>query len=474
MTNRHTIARFILIALVLAGTGCKKELNVYPTTQEVNGDIITDQTSATTALNGVYYCFADAGTDYNGVPTTLWYNDHEQTPSQLSGMISYTYGGGGYDQHLYNAKTAGFLTLWTYGYKLVNAANGFLENLAPATGVTAASKAQMTAEARFLRAYGNSTLLLYFGQCFDTTSAYGIILRDQLTTTANTNMPRATVAASYDSILSDLDAAIPALPSLNTASYYANSWAAKLLKARVLINRGSAADYAEVIALTQDIIANGPFVLEANVKDLFWTKGLASQEVMLGIQPYPNQVEPFTDYIRYDYYEPNSFSDSLFANDPRSAWYIQTVKTAFGTYPAVTKYYPGSLTNIANNTFVETSYALRLTEAYLLEAEAIAASNGNLATAKTLLETVLSHAGVTDFSAVDNAATAAQLKLLIIVEEMKSFVDEAGQDWFALRRLPFATIQSMLPSITNQSLLVLPIPQSEILANPDVQQNPNY
>jgi len=474
MTNRNIVIPFILTGLLLAATGCKKQLNVYPTTQEVNGAIITDETSATTALNGVYYCFADAGTDYNSVPTTQWFNDHEFTPSQLSGMLSYTYGGGGYDQHLYNATASGFLSLWTYGYKLVNAANGFLQNLAPAAGVTATSRTRMTAEAKFLRAYGNSTLLLYFGECFDTTSAYGIILRNELTTTANTNMPRSSVAASYDSILSDLDAAIPDLPSLNTANYYANSWAAKLLKARVLINRGSPADYAEVIALTQDIIGNGPFSLEPQLKDLFWTKGLASQEVMLGVVPYPNQVQPYTDYIQYDYYEPNAFFDSLFANDPRASWYMQPVNTPYGAQPAVTKYYPGSITNIANNTFVETCYALRLTEAYLLEAEAIAASNGDLAMARTLLETVLSHAGVSDFTAVDNATTAAQLKLLIITEEMKNFVDEAGQDWFALRRLPFATVQSMVPSITKQSLLVLPIPQSEILANPDVKQNPNY
>jgi len=57
---------------------------------------------------------------------------------------------------------------------------------------------------------------------------------------------------------------------------------------------------------------------------------------------------------------------------------------------------------------------------------------------------------------------------------MKSFVGEAGQDWFALRRLPFATVQGLLPSIIDQHLLLLPIPDAEIISNDKIKQNPNY
>lgn len=470
--NITNIGIFLLLGASLGS--CNKQLNVYPTTQEVDGNVITDAKSAATTLNGVYYRFAAGGADNNGVASTTWYYVNEETPSQLSGMVSYTAGGGGLDEHLYTAKSNGIDAIWTYGYNLVNAANGFLQNIAPVNSIAATSKAQMIAEAKFLRAFGNTELLLYYGQYYDTTSAYGIILRNEFVQPDNIYLPRVSVRETYDSILSDLNNAIPDLPGVNSSISYANTWTAKLLKARVLINRGSAADYATVISLTQDIITNSPFTLEPNVKDIFWTKALTSSEVMLGVAPFPNQTIKWTEYIYYNDYGPNDFMTGLFNNDPRAAWCIQPVKTAYGTYPGVTKYYPGSVTNAASMTISENSYAFRLTEAYLLQAEALVASGGSMADARTLLKTVMGHAGVIDFTAVDAATTASALQLQIIEEEMRNFVDEAGQDWFAVRRLPFATLQGLLPSVTNQSLLILPIPETEITANGSIKQNPNY
>lgn len=476
--SRNYIAILTLIAVSHFLGACNKQLNVYPTTTEVDGNIINDNKSATTALNGVYYQFAAGGVDQNNVLSSLWYNVNELIPSQLSGMFSYVFGGGGLDVHNYNAESTGIDAVWNNAYAIVNTANGFLQNIAPANAQKIGGKEQMIAEATFLRAFGNSQLLLYYGQYYDTTSAYGIILRNDPVAPANLYLPRVSVGVAYDSILSDLDRAIPDLPNTNTGGiWYANVWAAKLLKARVLINRGSVADLAQVISITNDIITNGPFSLEANVQDLFWTKGLTSNEVILGIAPYPNQNLNWTSYISYDLYGPNALATQLFNGDPRSSWYIQTVNAAYGTFPALTKYYPGSITDIAPTAITENNYAFRLTEAYLLEAEALVGSGGSLNDAGALLKIVMGHAGITDFTAVDAAVagnSASDLQLLVVEEEMKSFVGEAGQDWFAVRRLPFATLQTLLPSVKVKTLLVLPIPQAEMLANSMIKQNPGY
>ena len=233
-----------IISLLLASSlfgACHKELNVYPTTQEVDGNIISDEKSATTALNGVYYQFAYGGADYNGVPSTRWYTVNEEAPAQLSGMVSYTFGGGGFDEHTYNSKTSGIDFAWYYGYSLINAANGFLKNIAPVSAISSSVKRRMIAEAKFLRAYGNSEVLLYYGQYDDTTSVNGIILHNEFITPSDLALPRSRVGVVYDTIISDLEAAIPDLPGQNTSIAYANVWAAKLLEARVLINRGSPA-----------------------------------------------------------------------------------------------------------------------------------------------------------------------------------------------------------------------------------------
>ncbi|MVT09312.1 RagB/SusD family nutrient uptake outer membrane protein [Chitinophaga tropicalis] len=467
---------YISLCLIIGGIlgGCKDELNVYPTTQQVDGNIIKDEKSATTVLNGVYYRLANGGADVNGVPSTRWYEYFEVIPSQLSGMLSYSFGGGGLDEHVYNAKTSDAIAIWNYGNALVNAANGFLKNLDPVKTIPAAIKARMTAEARFLRACGNAQLLLFYGQFNDTTSTYGIILRDEFVQPTNLYPSRATVAESYAAILADLEAAIPDLPDMATSKVYANVWVALLLEARLLINRGGNADYAKVISLTKNIIANSPFTPEASTKDIFWSKGLSSNEVMLGIQPYATQNVKWTSEIYSNYYSPNNFMKDLFSADPRAGWYMQQVETRFGPSVALTKYYPGSVTNVTAAAINENGYAFRLTEAYLLQAEAIVASGGSLDEAKVLLKEVMEHAGYTDFNSVDAAVTAEQLQLLIIKEEMKNFVGEAGQDWFAVRRLPFATLQGLLPSIKDKSLLLLPVPDAEIIANKNMAQNPNY
>lgn len=471
------IRTFIFLGAAIAWSGCSKQLNVLPTNQEVDGNIISDIQGATTALNGVYYRFAASGPDNNGIPSTQWVDVNEGWPSDLSGMYSYPYGGIDLNMHTYKAPSSELQVMWSYGYNLVNAANGFLKNIEPVTKLSDSTKSEMMAEARFLRAFGNSYLLLYFGQYYDTTSSYGIILRSEFVTTSNMDLPRSPVGEVYDSILSDLRFAEANLPSLNTDNTGANKWTAELLEARLLINRQTSADYARVINLTSDIISHSPFSLEQNTADIFHSKGLSSNEVMLGIQPYtsPAQTYKYNQYLYYDDYILSDSGVAAFQGDPRHTltYYEYTSPYGYGIFPAVIKYYPGDTLNLSPTMMQEYSYAFRLTEAYLLEAEAISASGGDPAAARSLLETVEGHAGITDFTAV-NAASGADLTLLIIREEMKNFVGESGQDWFAVRRLPFATLQQLIPTLVSHDLLVLPIPQAEMLTNGQMKQNPSY
>lgn len=472
---KHKNTKYLVLLFVSCFLwACKKELNVYPTTSEVDGNIIVDAKSASTVLNGVYYRFANASFDNNNIPSIKWVDVHESFPSELANTLIIP-GADHSNDFTFDSKSYGIDVIWNYGYALVNAANGFLKNVAPVTAIPDATKKQMIAEAKFLRAFGNEELLLYYGQYNDPGSNYGIILRNEFVTTDNVNLPRSTVAAVYTSILADLDGAISGLPTQNTQTFYANVTAARLLKARVLINRGAAGDYAQVVTLMQDAINSGPFVLEANIKDLFLSKGFTSKEVVLSVQPFPTENYKFQNYQYYQQYVATDKLKSLLANDPRNQWYYKDYQSKYyGIIPEITKYYSGDINNIAQTPLSENCYAFRLTEAYLLQAEAITLAGGNLTNAKTLLKIVLGHAGVTDFSDMDAATTPAALQLLIVQEEMKSFAGENGADWLALRRLPFATIKTLQPSITAASQLILPIPNSEITTNNKIVQNPGY
>jgi len=87
---------------------------------------------------------------------------------------------------------------------------------------------------------------------------------------------------------------------------------------------------------------------------------------------------------------------------------------------------------------------------------------------------VQGHAGITDFTAINNANSAAALEVLIVEEELRNFVGENGADWFALRRLPLTTIQTIQPLLKSTDRFLLPIPYAEITENGSMVQNPGY
>ncbi len=375
---KHKNIKYILAVFAASFLwSCKKELNVFPTTKEVDGNVIVDTKSASTVLNGVYYRFANSGTDVNSIPSVRWTDLNEILPSELAGSLTNSSGDDGVYSLTFNSQNYDVAAMWTYGYQLVNAANGFLKNVAPVTTIPGATKNEMIAEAKFLRAFGDEELLLYYGQYYDPSSKYGIILRDEFVTADNINLARSTVAQTYTAILADLDAAIPALPKANTTAFYTNASAAKLLEARVLINRGASGDYAKVINLTSDVIANGGFALEDSVKDIFLTKGFTSKEVILGLQPFPTETYKFTDNQYYGQFPvSNSFVSLVGPTDGRNQWVFRTDNggTVYGGYYGpineLTKYYSGLTATPAQTPLSETCYAFRLTEAYLLGAEA--------------------------------------------------------------------------------------------------------
>lgn len=472
--------KYLMIAVVsiaLFGS-CSKQLNVYPTTSEVDGSVIKDLQSAKTTLNGVYYRFANAGFDNNQNPSVLWVKVNENLPSELAGLFTYPYGGSDITEHRFESTTSGISFIWQYGMDIVNAANGFIKNVEPVGAITEEDKVELIAEAKFLRAYANTMLLAYYGQYDNLASKYGIILRTDFVTSDNIGQPRSSVKEAYDLILSDLDDAIAGLPDQNTANYYADVWAAKLLKARVLMLQNQESAKTEVIRLCQQIIDNSPYELEENCQDLFWNKGLKSKEVILGIQPYAQDIYKYNNYLYYNQDVGSDLLIDLFKNDPRGEWILKPKPNTYmgGDMQVFTKYYSGSVTTPTPTPASSVSYAIRLSEAYLLEAEAITESGGNLDKARELLKTVMEKSGVTNFSEIDNANSASALQLLVIKEEMRSFVGEAGQDWFAFRRLPFAIIQEMSPVIKTKDMLLLPIPQEEMKRNSDLKgmQNPGY
>lgn len=460
---------YIFILLIIGFTTGACDLDELPTGQMVAESAITDANSAENALNGTYYRFAGGGFDTYDNKTTNWFGNNEILPAQIAGMIYYSSGGlgVGLNVNVVTPQDYNIEGIWDNRYHIITAANGVLaavEGL-PDEEFLNNRKKEILGEASFLRAYGNFSLLGYFGQYYDINSVNGIILRNTLTKSTEIVKPRSTVSECYEAILSDLDFAIANAPVTNEA-YYATSWAAKLLKARVLLFRGTGDDYTNAYNLALDVIDNGPYQLD-QMQQLFGTNGLNSPEVILGIQPWDNQIRHQDGYINWlaRQWDPNYLANEtlldLLDGDPREDWMIGTGLEGGTT---LIKY---------EGTVKETSYALRLTEAYLIVAEC-AARNTQEGQAKEYLKQVLQHAGVTDFSAVDNAS-GEDLLYQIYTEYAKNMCTEDGLEWFAMiRLLSLENVQQLRPGIISNEQYTMPIPESELVRNTAMTQNPGY
>lgn len=241
------------------GAACEDQLNALPGQSKVEGNVILDQKTAEVALNGVYYRFADGGDD-RGTPSTMWASSHEISPGLLTGYIRYPYGSVAMEENSsLTANDYSVANLWSGSYKIINAANGVIKQIAEVDDneFVGDRKNEIIAEARWLRAYGHYNLLRYFAQFYDQKSKYGVLLRKEFVTATNIAQARSSVKASYDCILEDLDFAERYAPDENR-NIYVNQWVAKGLKARVLMMRGTEGDYEKVITLTKDIIEKGP------------------------------------------------------------------------------------------------------------------------------------------------------------------------------------------------------------------------
>lgn len=461
-TMKRYILAMTVAAAMLAATACEDQLGVLPDQKKVVGNVITDEKTAEVALNGVYYAFANSGT-HSRILSTRWAQLNEIFPAEAAGFAN-TFTAYMDDNSAVTPGNYGVGLLWEYCYKLVNAANGVLEQIAdaPDDKFSTGRKKEIIAEASFMCAYGHFKLLTWFAQFYDEASPYGVLLRDEFVTTVNLAKARSGVADSYRLILDDLDYAIANGPESN-AGQYADRWAAMGLKARVLLMRGNAEDYTEAATLTSRVISESPYALEDNPRDIFQSKGIASGEVMLGIYPFTGQVFRTEQYAFSPTFIIVTYTPSLhamFEGDPRSSWVINEGNRA------ITKF---------NGPKDQESYCMRLTEMYLMNAEAVIRSGGELSAAKARMKTIMGKAGVTDFTALDAIGDREELLYALYEEYVRSLCFEDGIEWLALRRLPFEKVLEQKPAVREKDYMILPIPSSEFEKNPLAgDQNPGY
>lgn len=365
-----------------------------------------------------------------------------------------------------NSTLSGIYTGWYY---LINMSSHIIEKTARLT-TTDSRKNEVIAEACFLRALGHFSLLRLYGQFFDISSPYGIVTWDA----PNGDIvakPRSTVSDTYALIEKDLKFAIENAPQYTTAKY-ASKQAANMLLAKVYLYKRDYAQAAVYAATTIDQRGNAK--LEDRFADIF-TKWFNSKEVLLA-PPFDDKTERNNKAFAFrSYVLPKPSFNQLMAGDPRQS------ATIYFTAP------PGNLIRNGkfNNTSVNgqsltanTEYFLRLSEAYLILAEALIRSgnSADLAKGRDMVNVVRGRAGATLIPAT--VQTKAELLQVVLKEKQLELGCESGEEWYDLVRFAVEgdiNITSYKPNVTSKNRYIIPIPIASIKAgNNMVKQNPGY
>lgn len=208
-----------------------------------------------------------------------WYGQERGLTMTVFGTDEFTKGADGSFKH-YNDYTAALngddsfvRDAWRGFFRGINIANTVIADTT--AQVSAATRTEGTAEARFLRA-------MYY---FDLVRTYGAVPLNLTPTLAPTTVAhRDSVSAVYDAIIADLQYASANLPSVQKDWGRATKPAAQHMLALVYLTRGNPGDMPLAEAEADSVINSGLFHLLPNWADLWKLGNEKNPEIIWSVQ----------------------------------------------------------------------------------------------------------------------------------------------------------------------------------------------
>lgn len=455
--------------VLLAGSimcSCKKLIEIGPPRDQLaSNSVFLDSATAEAALVGLYANVANPNPG----------SDMSTSITMFNGMSAdevYAYSMNYYDDFTNNSLTPMVYYidgLWSTIYKNIYIANSVVEGMAESP-LSEAYKQRTTGEAKFLRA------LCYFYLV----NEYGAVPLVMSTDVHNTSrQPRDSVNVVYDQIEKDLTDARNVLPS--TLGIYggkrirATTWAAEALLARVYLYRGKwqlAEDRATTVINNPGLFRmndslNQVFLANNEEGILQFVNGITSSWIANNFVPSALNITP--KFV---------LQDGLFADfepgDKRKANWVGYKSYGGTDYP-----YPAKYKYMAGVGPVEYNQVLRLSEQFLIRAEA-RAQQSNYTQAAADIDSVRLRAGLPKTDAADKPTLMAAIEH----ERRIEFFCEWGQRWLDLKRLPGISNPStsradevlfeMKGSKWQSTDVLYPVPQSAINSNLNLSQNKGY
>jgi hypothetical protein len=461
--------------LAILLSSCEKFITQDPQYLLTPEVAVKDEASARGLLNGAYA----------GVSTNDWTARFTGGFSSMLGLINYNNGA-----YTFNMVATGDNeALWKAFYVAINSANATIEGITPLTDdkfSSAVVKKQLIGEAYGLRAFSHLYAMWYFGRWFDQPdSKFGIIYRDKLSELSNIYQPRLTVKDSYANIIADLDYAIANAPSFSSNKRVSKQLA-KALKAKLLLNRGWANDYADALVLVNEVITESIGLgvkLEPSLTQLYLNSWDSKELLFCRYREKTDDVISAYNFTYGYNYATLGLStlpgSTIISTDPRHPEGWGNVKSPI-TGNTTVKWAPKKLARLGRQAGGDndkyTTYYLRLTELYLMKAELLQKTGASFTLAMEPINLIRNRSNLAPLS----VSTKVDFEKTLFSEILNELNLENEADWMSSLRLKNSTGTYLLQdfrgvaTVLDQNKFIWPIPTSEMKFNRLIVQNPGY
>lgn len=477
---KNKIAYILLLFTIVTVAACKKFVEIPPpSSQIVTASVFNNAGAATAAMTNIYQQMYSNQESLNMASETGLLGDELTNYSLNNGINQLCYTNS-------MSATGTLFPLWNNAYNYIYQANAVIEALQNNKQISPAIIKQLTGEAEFIRAFWHFYLVNCYGDVpLVTTTAYS----------HNASLTRTPKALVYQQVIADLQNAQSLLNSgfvdaSDTTAYpiataervRPTKWAATALLARAYLYTG---DNANAIGQATTVINNSSmFNLVSNLSQVFKkNSGEAIWQIAIPLPANKNTADGNTFILQG---VPNDASgqtvalstqlmSAFEAGDQRKTNWIGTFTTT--SSPPTPYYYPYKYQVYNSTTVTEYQMIIRLSELYLIRAEAKAQLGD--ATSINDLNAIRNRAGLPNYS---GATDKTSLLTAVLHERQVELFTEWGHRWFDMIRTNNAnTIMGAPGNVCaykggtwKPEWQLFPINQNEIYADPQLIQNPGY
>ena len=439
-------------------TSCESFLEIDPPKNKLTSETVFEDTAIVeSALANLYYKMREEGMlsgSFFGLTTSMGiYTDELDYFGTDIGLFKL------YDHDVTASDIGNISNWWSQSYNLIYAANDIIKGVENSSALSVEEKETFKGQALFTRGYLHSLLVALYG---------GIPYIDTTNYIENNVVTRTPVNTVYENIIDDLTNAVSQLDDASGERVLPNKSVANALLARIYL-------YAEnwtMAEATANSVINA-HALEPDITKVFLKD---SQETLWQFKPggpnFKNTQEGDVLVIEglptQGYAITNNLITAFEPSDLRRSNWIGSITDGVTTLRFAYKY---KETLNTTDESLEYSIIFRVAEQYLIRAEA-RAQLGDIAGAQADLNAIRNRAGL------GNTTAAAMDDLLdaILQERRVELFTEQGHRWFDLKRTGKASeVLSLIKTNWQDTDILLPIPETELLVNPNLKpQNDGY